>query len=139
MTREEALQAVLAGEHAAVYAYGVVGGVLHSQSDQPAARADYDLHRARRDRVTALLVESGATPVPTAAGYDLGGPVRTPRQARALAARVEAALIGPYADLVGQSEEDLRTTAASWCALSATRSIGWGGAPTAFPGLAERA
>lgn len=139
MTLEDSLQAVLAGEHAAVYAYGVVGGILHGQPDDLAARSTYDLHRLRRDRVTALLVASGSTPVGTAAAYDLDGPVRTPRQARALAARVEDALIGPYADLVGQAEDGLRATAAAWCSESATRSIGWGGAPTAFPGLPERA
>lgn len=138
MTVVDALQSVLAGEHAAVYAYGVIGGILHGQRDEPEARHAYDVHRVRRDRITGLLVQSGATPVPTAAAYDLGGPVRTPTQARALAARVEVALIGPYADLVGQAEGDLRSTAAAWCSESATRSVGWGGSPTTFPGLAER-
>ncbi len=139
MTLVDSLQSVLAGEHAAVYAYGVVGGILHGQPDEPEARTAYDVHRARRDRVTELLVRSDATPVPTAAAYDLGRPVQTPKQARALAARVEDALIGPYADLVGQSDDGLRAMAATWCSESATRSVGWGGAPTAFPGLAERA
>ena len=138
MTRTDALQAVLAGEHAAVYAFGVVGGRLQGSPDESDAKAAYSRHLARRDRVTAELLAAGATPVSSAAAYALGGPVTTPSAARALAATVELGLCGPYADLVAVAEKDERETAADWCADAAVRSVGWGGDPVAFPGLAER-
>ena len=108
MNRIPAFQAVLAGEHAAVYAYGVVGAQLTGTVDEKAARQAYNLHLSRRDHVTAVLVQDGATPVAAEAGYDLGGPVTSHDEARALAAQVEAGTAGPYAE------------------------------PTPFPGLAER-
>lgn len=138
MTRTDALQAVLAGEHAAVYAFGVVGARLHGSSDEGDARAAYARHLARRDRVTESLLADGATPVSPAAAYALGGPVTTSGAARALAATVELGLCGPYADLVAATVADERATAADWCGDAAVRSIGWGGTPVAFPGLAER-
>ncbi len=139
MTRTEALEVVLAGEHAAVYAFGVVGALLRNTSDEAAARAAFALHVARRDEVTAELVAAGTTPVGSAPAYDLGGPIRTPRAARALAARVDLGLCAPYADLVGASAPAERPTAADWCSGSATSSVAWGGDPVAFPGLSERA
>ena len=44
MNRIPAFQAVLAGEHAAVYAYGVVGAQLTGTADEKAARQAYNLH-----------------------------------------------------------------------------------------------
>lgn len=139
MTRTDALQAVLAGEHAAVYAYGVVGARLRGTADATEADAAHARHLARRDRVTNELVAAGATPVGSAAAYDLGGPVATPAAAHTLAARVELALCGPYADLVGATEAAERRGAADWVSDAALRAVGWGGEPVPFPGLAERA
>jgi Domain of unknown function (DUF4439) len=139
VTRTEALQAVLAGEHAAVYAFGVVGARLRSTSDEADAVAAYDLHLARRDRVNASLVAAGATPVGSAAAYDLGGPVTSTAAARALAATVELGLCGPYAGPVGTTEKAERSSAADWVGEAASQAVGWGGDPVAFPGLAERA
>ncbi len=133
-----ALQAVLAGEHAAVYAYGVTGAQLRGTTDEAEARSSFDLHRARRDRIASALVALDVEPDPPAAAYDLGARVTTPAAARALAARVEAAVIGPYADLVAVGEGSVRTSAAAWCGESAVRAVRWGGSPTPFPGLAER-
>ena len=138
MTRTEALEVVLAGEHAAVYAFGVVGAVLRGTPDEAAARAAFALHVARRDEVTAELVEAGATPAGSAPAYDLGGEIRTPKAARALAARVELGLCAPYADLVGASDPSERSTAADWCTGSARSAVAWGDDPVAFPGLSER-
>ena len=106
MKRVPAFQAVLAGEHAAVYAYGVVGAQLTGTRDEKAARQAYNLHLSRRDHVNAVLVRDGATPVAAEAGYDLGGPVTTHGEARALAAQVEAGTAGPYADLVAATDAE---------------------------------
>ncbi len=138
MTRTEALQAVLAGEHAAVYAYGVVGAQLRGTADDAAARAAFATHAKRRDDVAEQIRAAGATPVGSAAAYDLGGPIETPKSARALASTVELGLCGPYADLVGASEPAERAQPTDWCSDSAAAAVGWGGMPIAFPGLAER-
>jgi hypothetical protein len=138
VTRDEALQSVLAGEHAAVYAYGVVGAQLAAASDVRAARQAFALHQARRDHVAALISQAGGTPVGTLAGYDLGGPVTTHDAARALAARVEASTTGPYADLVAASSGALRNAAAGWLVDASVRAVHWGGLPVPFPGLPER-
>jgi Domain of unknown function (DUF4439) len=139
MTRLQALQAVLAGEHAAVYAYGIVGAHLEGSPDEKGARQAYDLHRARRDHVAAVIVADGAVPVGAQIGYDVGGPVTSRDEARALAAKVEAATAGPYADLVTVTTSSERGSAAGWLVDAAVRSVRWGGRATAFPGLAERA
>jgi hypothetical protein len=136
--RVPAFQAVLAGEHAAVYAYGVVGAQLAGTADEKAARQAYNLHLSRRDHVTAVLVQDGATPVAAEPGYDIGGPVTSHDEARRLAAQVEAGTAGPYADLVGATDAAERDTATAWLVEAAVRSVRWGGEPTAFPGLAER-
>ncbi|HTY73440.1 MAG TPA: ferritin-like domain-containing protein [Actinomycetes bacterium] len=138
MTLLQALQEVLAGEHAAVYAYGLVGAQLGGTREEPAARQAYALHQNRRDRVAELVVAAGGTPVGPLAGYDVGGPVTTPAEARALAATVEARLAGPYADLVTVATGEVRAAASGWLVDAAVRSVRWGGTPVAFPGLAER-
>lgn len=61
MTENEALQAALAGEHAAMYGVGVAGGKL-SGARFRAATTLYEQHRRRRDTLTDLLLEFGETP-----------------------------------------------------------------------------
>jgi Domain of unknown function (DUF4439) len=139
VTRLDALQGVLAGEHAAVYAYGIVGAHLEGHADRDAARAAYALHLARRDHVAAVILTAGAVPVGALVGYDVGGPLTSHVAARALAARVEAATAGPYADLVTATTGAERGSASGWLVDAAVRSVRWGGKASAFPGLAERA
>ena len=138
MTRTEALQAVLAGEHAAVYAFGVVGGRLRGVADEYDASAAYDRHRARRDRVTAELLAAGASPVGPQAALRAGRSgdhaVRRARPGRRRRAGAVRPVRGPGRGGGGHRTE----TAADWCSDAAVRSVGWGGDPVAFPGLAER-
>lgn len=138
MSLLDALQATLAGEHAAVYGYGIVGAQVTSAVDLRAARAGYDAHRARRAALVTLVSSNGGQPVAADPAYDVGGPVTTPGQARALAGRIEAAAAGPYADLVAAADGTLRTTAAGWLRDAAVRGSGWTGTADAFPGLTGR-
>ena len=62
MSITDALQAALAGEHACVYGYGLVGAHAGTR-EESAARAAYDAHRARRDLVTDQVRARGADPV----------------------------------------------------------------------------
>jgi hypothetical protein len=134
----DALQATLAGEHAAVYGYGIVGAQVTSAADLRAARAGYDAHRARRAALVTLVSSNGGQPVAADPAYDVGGPVTTPARARALAGRIEAAAAGPYADLVAAADGALRTAAAGWLRDAAVRGAGWTGTAEAFPGLTGR-
>lgn len=135
MTGLEALQQVLAGEHAAVYGYGVVGARLAGGPYERSAVSGWDTHRARRAAVSALVTQAGAEPAPAAAGYELGGPVADPEQARALAARIEQRAAATYADLVGAVNGGVRSSAATWLTDAAVRAAGWSGQPQTFPGL----
>jgi hypothetical protein len=134
----QALQAVLAGEFAAVYGYGVVGA--HAA---PAARAqalrDLAWHQAQQPALSATLAAAGATPVIAEPAYPLPFPVTTATAAARLAATLEQRLAATYADLVAAAEDPQRTQAADALAACAVRAAQWGGVSEAFPGLPERA
>lgn len=83
-----ALQTALATEHAAVWAYGVVGALLppeHRSQVEEAAAA----HRARRDTTERLLAGAGTEPVPAEASYRTPQPVTGPAEALTLAVTAE--------------------------------------------------
>ncbi|HEY5032687.1 MAG TPA: ferritin-like domain-containing protein [Actinomycetes bacterium] len=135
MTYLEALQAVMAAEHAAVYAYGVVGARLNGTPYEGAAAAGYNAHRARRAAISLLVTRAGAQPTPAAVAYQLGSPVTTSTQARALAAQVERRLEAVYVQLVGAAPADARRAPAAWLADAAVRTAAWSGHVDDFPGL----
>lgn len=135
MSRTDALQTVLAGTDAAVYAYGVVAARLDGK-ERAAALTDMAAHRAARDDLAAQVVAAGAVPTPAAAAYDLPFPVADADDARRLAAVVEDRLAGQWAGLAGQSEDQQRTGAASAAVACAVRQVGWSGAAPVWSGTA---
>ena len=138
MTLVDALQACLAGEHAAVYGYGVVGARLADGALDSRARSAYDIHRVRRATLRSMVAAAGAEPAAAQPAYDLGGPVLSPAQARALAARIELGAAATYADLVAATDGAARGVPASWLGDAAVRAAGWSGRVAPFPGLTER-
>lgn len=133
----DAAQAALAGEHACVYGYGVVGA--HLPDGGPAALAALAAHRDRRDALMVLIREAGADPVAAEPGYALPSPVTDGATARALAVLLEERLGALYADLVGTAETpELREFAVRGVVAAAVQALSWGGSPTAFPGLDGR-
>lgn len=133
----DAAQAALAGEHACVYGYGVVGA--HLPDGAEAAHAALTAHRSRRDALTALIRAADADPVAAEPGYALPSPVTDEATARALAVLLEERLGPLYADLVGAADSpELREFGARGVVTAAVQALAWGGSPTAFPGLAER-
>lgn len=140
MTPIEALQAALAGEHAAVYVYGVLGGRV-SVSAEPAladrVRAAYTQHRARRDQLDGILRAAGEQPVAAEVSYALPNPARSAGQLRSAAATVELRACGVYADVVGNTAQANRQWALDAVEDSAVRALGFGAAPEAFPGIAD--
>jgi hypothetical protein len=113
-----ALQTALAGEHAAVYGYGVLAVHL-TGTQRSAAQNAYDTHRARRDVLIPLIEAGSAAPAK-------------------LAAQLEERLGAAYADIVQAAEGDTRRTGLEWLTDAAVRAVRWRGTSVAFPGLPER-
>jgi hypothetical protein len=132
-----AVQAALAAEHAAVYAYGVIGARV-AKPRTAEARAAYDSHRARRDALSRTVRDLGAEPVPADAGYALPFAVADSAAAVRLAAVIEDRVAGVYGDLVRAATGEARRDAAGALREAAVRAVRWRGGSVAFPGLAER-
>jgi Domain of unknown function (DUF4439) len=137
-TATQALQAVLAGEHATIYGYGVAGARLTGGA-RNRALADYDRHRARRDELEGLIRSRGEQPVAAAASYVLPAPVTSAHDAGVLATLLEERLAALWADAVAALSGSLRTVAVSGLRDAAVQAARWRGASIAFPGLPERA
>lgn len=127
---ESALLAAIAGEEAAVYAYGVAGPWLDA-TERDRALGGLATHRARVLLLREMLPDSQESGAP--GGFQTG-PVDSAASARALLAGVEARLAATYADLAAQvTSGDRRNAVLSACECS-VRSIGWGAPTAAFPG-----
>ncbi len=134
-----AAQRVLAAEHAAVYAYGVCGGVLEPGSPAWVGTRDaYLAHRSRRERLEQELRGEGIDPVPALTGYELPRPVDDAASAAQLSRGVEDRCAAAYAGLVRATTGSSRQRAVDWLGDAATRALGWGAQASAFPGLTER-
>jgi hypothetical protein len=140
MTPLQALQQTLAGEHAAVYVYGVLGGRL-SSTEHPELMsrvvAAYDAHVARRDHVTARLEAVGAEPAAAEVSYELPNPARTAAQLTAVALLTEQRCANVYAQTVGSTSRADRQWAVEALVDTAVRQLGLGGRPDEFPGVRE--
>ncbi|MDQ3628551.1 MAG: ferritin-like domain-containing protein [Actinomycetota bacterium] len=134
------LQEVLAGEHAALYAYSVIGGRLDPDSPVVArAVASYEAHRSRRDRLALRLRDLGERPVVAEPGYALPLPVQGVPSAAVLAQRVEDRCAVLYASLVATAPAATaeRSLGSTSLVDASTRALGWGAPTTAFPGVAR--
>lgn len=140
MTRRQdidALQTVLAAEHAVVYGYGVAGAHLTGEARARATRG-WAAHQARRDELVALVTARGGTPEAPAASYALPAPVRNAADARTLVTLLEERLAAVWADAVANLRGDLRASAAAGLADAAVAGARWRGGSVPFPGLPER-
>jgi len=132
----EAMQDALAGEHAAVYAYGVVGGRLdYGTKYQKLATRHFDDHRARRDALIAFLRRAGATPVGAEPTYQLPTGIGSEKDAQRVAQRVEDRCSVLYAGLVATASGEPRTFAVTALGESAVAGLEWGAQPGALPGV----
>lgn len=142
MTTVDALQVVLAGEHASLYVYGVLGART-SASASPQLFASvtgaYEAHRAHRDRLSAMLRAAGATPVASEAAYEIPAPLGTPALVAEAALRLERRSASTYAWLVANTVGDRRRWAIEALTDAAVRELGFRGSPEIFPGAPESA
>ena len=136
----DALQVTLGDEHAALYTYGVLGART-SQSATPALydalTAAYRRHRARRDRLRALVEEAGGVPVAAAAAYQLDGPLLRAPQIQAAALATEESGVVVLLALVAHSVGPVREWALAEATWSATWQLELGGNPQTWPGAPE--
>lgn len=132
-----AVAQLLAAEHAAVYAYGVVGAQC-DDAHRELAEQRLQQHAARRDLLASRLATAQRTPPPAAPAYGLPFPVDSPAEAGDLAAHVELSVAAANADLVAAAAPDRRLEPARWLAENAVAARRWRARSTAFPGMPER-
>ncbi len=139
------LEALLAGEHAAIYAYGTAGAAL-AKLAAPAAlaiavRTGLDAHRAARDELADVIAAAGGTAPAPRAGYRIPFALGDVAAVVRLLLLVEDRLAVLAANAVaGQPGRTLAADILSASAVRAARlQLAGGAAPrqvaVAFPGL----
>ena len=128
----DALVVLTAGEHAAVFAYGVVAARV-SQGRRQAARAAWAWHVARRDLLEERLLAAGVQPPMAAPAYDVGEAPSAAGAAR-LAATVERRLAALAVRAVAATDGDDRREAIAGLVDGARRLAAWTGRPESLPG-----
>jgi len=140
VTPLEALQSTLAGEYAAIYVYGVLGGRV-SASEDPALAGRlgtaYTTHRGRRDSLISMIYAKDGEPVASEVSYALPNPATRPAQLIAAALETEQRSCAVYADMVGNTSGPNREWAVDALNDAAVRLLGFDGTPEAFPGIGE--
>ncbi len=133
-----ALQRTLAGQHAAVWVFGVLQVRAGERVEQ--ARRALVRHEAARDAIEAVLVATGNEPVGSEATYATGA-VATPQEAWQLAVDVETRLAANQLSIATAALQAWDEAGADWLAAALTVLAGteqerwsWGGSPAALPG-----
>lgn len=129
----DALNRLLAGEHAAFYAYPLV--IAHIDSSRKAAAETlWEDHRQQRDELERVLIAAGAEPAEASAAYQVTTP-ETTTKAAALATLVERRLSGLAVDVIAVAEDASVKALAAGILVSATRRQAvWSNKPVAQPG-----
>lgn len=138
----DALQTTLAGEQAAVWVYGVLGGQTSRSADPKlydAVFAAYRIHRGRRDQLIRTVTDHGAEPVASEVGYQLPNDASTPDRVTAAARITEQRCAATYADLVARTTGAQRGWAIMALTDAAVRQLRFRGSPETFPGAGELA
>ncbi|GAA3704534.1 ferritin-like domain-containing protein [Nonomuraea antimicrobica] len=131
----EMLRKALAAEHAAVFAYGLLGartsGPLRDRMS-----AAYDAHRGGRDQLRGLITARGGRPVESDASYTLPFFPSNATLAAKLAVHLESGVTAAYLELAAARDTALRHYAALAMQRAVTRSYSFRPEPpTAFPGM----
>ena len=123
MTAVDRLLALVEAEHAAVYAYGVLGARLDDAGRRFAQMA-FDSHRARRDQVIAALKAAGGAPPAPLPAYDVV--VADAAAAMGVAVTIEKGLSLRWRDLVGDTDDRaLRSLGVAGLQETAVRAAQW--------------
>ncbi|MEU0519680.1 ferritin-like domain-containing protein [Streptosporangium sp. NPDC006007] len=133
-TTDQGLGTALAAEHAAVYAYGVIGART-TGGLRVTATAAFNAHRARRDQLRTLITARGGTPAEPSPTYGLPVIPSTPDEAVELAVLVERGVTAAYLELTASSDAAVRRMAALAMQECVTRSYGLRPEIEPFPGM----
>ena len=122
----EALQAALAAEHAAVWAYGLAGAFVPDELAGQLREAAVE-HQARRDATERALIDAGARPVPAEPGYLSPEPVTDAASALRLVITAETDAAAAWRSVVerGPAEPGLRGAALDALTRAAVRATRW--------------
>lgn len=121
----EELAAALAGEQAAIYAYGLVGVHLVGDAELAQARAAEQAHRQRRDYLVSRLAQLKASAAPVPAGYQLPFPVTDRASALRLAIQIEDGVAQAWRPVLPVTEGTERGTALAALTEAAVRATRW--------------
>jgi Domain of unknown function (DUF4439) len=142
-TAHAALFDAVAGEHGAIYGYGVVSAHSTPEDNSLVAEAMAQ-HRARREQGLVMLADQSVTAPMPAAGYELPLEVSDPDDAAELAVRMESDTASAWRAVLEQSQTpDERTFAVTAMTQAAVLAARWnqvlGITPitVAFPGGPE--
>lgn len=131
----EKLRKALSAEHAAVFAYGLMGARTTGSLRTRLTRA-FDAHRDRRDQLRRLITARGGQPSEAQASYALPSVPSSAAAASRLAAHVETGLTASYLELVAAKDTALRRYAAVAVQEAVVRAHSFHrGVTTAFPGM----
>jgi hypothetical protein len=127
---------VVAGENAAIWAYGFLLAFLN-ESDYPTGLRTFNLHRDARDEARLALRALNQTPPRPLPNYDLPFSVNNSQSAKALAAYLEDRLAGIYAQLAGVSVDAARIGAFEKSLAASQRYYSWIKKVKSFPGAID--
>ncbi|MPZ25650.1 MAG: DUF4439 domain-containing protein [Micromonosporaceae bacterium] len=130
----------LAAEHAAIFAYGLIGVELDGKTETEDARDAEAAHRLRRDALVQTLADREARAPVAEASYELPFEVAGAEAARRLAVLVEERVGAVWRAALPAVTGDDRAQALDALVDTALRATGWRlaagvePATTAFPG-----
>ncbi len=120
----DALQAAMAAEHAALWAYGLV--TAHDADVADTVTEMVTSHQNTRDVAANLIVQAGGTPVGPAPAYTTPEPVTDKKSALGLALTIESDCAQAWRSVIGNTDDStLRGTALSALTDSAMRMVTW--------------
>lgn len=139
-TNWAAAQSALAAEHAAIWAYGLLGAAATDPLRSEISAA-LQQHRTRRDAVEGTLLAAGQQPVASESAYQLTRPP-DPAAIAESAESIETHVAAAWRYVLGETDaEDIRELAGANLTAAAVQGVRWqqlGGGPItvpAFPGL----
>ncbi|MEO3883892.1 ferritin-like domain-containing protein [Nonomuraea sp. B5E05] len=131
----EKLRRALAAEHAALFAFGLLGART-SGSLRDRMTAAFDAHRVHRDQLRGYIISRGGEPAEPDASYALPFVPSDDAQAAKLAVHLENGVTAAYLELAAAQDDALRRYAALAMQKAVTRSYAFRPAqPPAFPGM----
>ncbi|WP_245642705.1 ferritin-like domain-containing protein [Nonomuraea candida] len=131
----EKLRKALAAEHAALFAYGLLGARTSGEV-RAKMTAAFESHRARRDQLRTRITALGGKPAEPDASYALPFFPSGTALAVKLAVHLESGVAAAYLELAAARDPELRRQAALAMQEAVTRSYSFRpDPPAAFPGM----